>query len=70
LNGVSELWRALYSVGSEDDSEAKPEAITRLYELGMVEMGDGTPRLTDYGEKCFVVMESGDGEVPERDEEN
>ena len=28
-------------------------------------MGSNGPRLTAYGEKCFVVMESGDGEVPE-----
>jgi hypothetical protein len=62
-----ELWEALYSIGSDDGSEAKPEAVTRLYELGMVEMGDGKPRLTAYGEKCFVVMESGDGEVPKLD---
>jgi hypothetical protein len=28
-------------------------------------MGSDGPRLTDYDEKCFVIMESGDGEVPE-----
>jgi hypothetical protein len=65
-----QLWGALYSIGSDDGSEALPEAVTRLYELGIVEMGDCKPRLTAYGEKCFVVMESGDGEVPELDEEN
>jgi hypothetical protein len=33
----------------------------------MIEMGDNRPRRTPYGEKCFVVMESGDGDVPELD---
>jgi hypothetical protein len=35
-------------------------------ELDIVEVGpDAKPQLTAYGEKCFVVMESDDGEVPE-----
>ena len=25
----------------------------------------GLPRLTEYGAKCFTVIESGDGVVPE-----
>ena len=38
-----QLWGALYDIGTGDDSEAPPpppEAVTRLYELGIVEMGD------------------------------
>ena len=68
MNARSEqLWGALYDIGIGNANEAPPEAVTRLYELGIVEMGDSGPRLTPYGEKCFVVMESGDGEVPELD---
>jgi hypothetical protein len=31
----------------------------------MVEIVDGVPQLADYGYKCFVVIESGDGTVTE-----
>jgi hypothetical protein len=61
-----DLWGALYGIGIDDFIEARPEAIARLVELKIAELDDnGKPCLTPYGEKCFVVMESGDGEVPE-----
>jgi hypothetical protein len=28
----------------------------------------GLPQLTPYGAKCFAVMESGDGQVPEQND--
>ena len=38
----------------------------KLIEFKMLELSaTGLPQLTPYGEKCFVVMESGDGVVPE-----
>jgi hypothetical protein len=59
-------WAALYTLGSDDGEPLQPDAVAELVRLGIVELGrDGKPRLTAYGEKCFVVMESGDGVVPE-----
>ena len=43
-----------------------PAVIAKLIEFKMVELSaSGLPQLTPYGEKCYVVMESGDGVVPE-----
>jgi hypothetical protein len=37
-----------------------------LIELRIVTLAsDGSPKLTKYGEKCFVILESGEGEVSE-----
>jgi hypothetical protein len=43
----------------------RSEAIDKLIELGIIDQHDEGPLLSPYGEKCFVVMESGDGSVPE-----
>ena len=58
------LWATLYTLGANDGEPLNPACIYRLIDLGIAEMGDDGPRLTAYGERCFVVMESGDGEVP------
>ena len=60
-----QLWGTLYTIGTDDGEPLEHLAVTRLFELGIAEMGDNGPRLTAYGQKCFKVMESGDGEVPE-----
>jgi hypothetical protein len=61
-----QAWGDLYTIGADDGEELRPEAVAKLVELKIAEYADdGQPRLTPYGEKCFVVMESGDGNVPE-----
>jgi hypothetical protein len=63
-----QLWDAIYRIGTEDGTADKiqPAVIAKLIEFKMVELSaTGLPQLTPYGEKCFVIMESGDGEVPE-----
>jgi hypothetical protein len=63
-----QLWDAIYRIGSEDGTADKmpPGVIAKLIEFNMVELGaTGLPQLTAYGEKCFTVMESGGGVVPE-----
>ena len=63
-----QLWDAIYRIGTEDGTADKiqPAVIAKLIEFKMVELSaTGLPHLTPYGEKCFVIMESGDGEVPE-----
>jgi hypothetical protein len=65
LDESGRLWGTLYTLGINDGAPLEHWAVTRLFELGIAEMGSDGPRLTAYGEKCFVVMESGDGEVPE-----
>jgi hypothetical protein len=61
------LWCALYELGNElGDSDISPEVAAKLIELSIAERGaDGALQLTPCGEKAFVVMESGDGNVPE-----
>ena len=63
-----QLWDAIYRIGSEDGTADKilPGVIAKLIEFKIVELSPtGLPQLTPYGEKCYVVMESGDGVVPE-----
>jgi hypothetical protein len=65
---TEQLWDAIYRLGADDlDSDSiPPEVIAKLIEFKMAELSaTGLPQLTPYGEKCFVIMESGDGEVPE-----
>ena len=60
-----QCWDAIGALGSDDGGEVTPAAVARLTAMGIVETSDGgKPRLTAYGEKCYVVLESGDGEVP------
>ena len=64
-----QLWGTIRTLGADDGEPLSPASIYRQIDLGIVEMGDDAPRLTAYGEKCFVILESGDGEVPELDVE-
>jgi hypothetical protein len=63
-----QLWDAIDRICNEDGTADKilPAVIAKLIEFKMVELSaSGLPQLTDYGEKCYVVLESGDGVVPE-----
>lgn len=63
-----DLRHALESIGTEDGETDKiaPPVVAKLIELRFVEIDStGLPRLTDNGEHAFVVLESGDGNVPE-----
>jgi hypothetical protein len=73
INITSEdLWGAIYSIGSKDGTagEIATDVLTRLVELKIVKVRkkSGQPKLTKYGKKCLVVMESGDDEIPELDQ--
>ena len=64
------LWDAVVRIATDDGSSAaiQPAVIAKLIELKIVKMAtSGLPQLTPYGEKCYVVLESRDGEVPELD---
>jgi hypothetical protein len=52
------------ALGADEEGAHPPVAVTRLAELGIIEWRDGKPQLTPYGERAYVVLESGDGEVP------
>jgi hypothetical protein len=59
-----QLWHVIGSLGSGEDVELPPAAVVRLAELGIIEWCDAKPCLTPYGERAYVALESGDGEVP------
>jgi hypothetical protein len=40
-------------------------AVARVFEPGFAKMASDGLRLTACGEKCFVALASGDGDVPE-----
>ena len=60
-----QLWAALYDLGTK--AKADPDAVMGLIELGIAGVGTDGPELTEYGQKCFTIMESGEGEIPELD---
>jgi hypothetical protein len=62
-----QLWDAIYRLGADDlTADIPPTVIAKLIEFKMVEVNAvGLPQLTPYGAKCFNVIESGDGVVPE-----
>jgi hypothetical protein len=63
-----QLYDALYRIGADEDGPPlSSDIVAQLvaWKRKMVEMIDGTPQLTPYGEKCFVVIESGDEIVTE-----
>jgi hypothetical protein len=63
-----QLWDAIDRINNEDGTADKilPAVVAKLIEFKMVELGaTGLLQLTPYGEKCYVVMESGNGVVPE-----
>ncbi len=56
-------------LGNEDRiDQIFPSVIAKLTEFGMVEKGSNPPRLTEYGRKCYRIMESCDGAIPELDD--
>jgi hypothetical protein len=68
LPTAEQLWDAIDRIYNEDGTADRiaPAVIAKLIEFKMVELGaTGLPQLTDYSEKCYVVMESGIGVVPE-----
>jgi hypothetical protein len=63
-----QLYGALHDIGRDDRfaNDVPADIIDQLIAFKMVQRGDdGKSRLTPYGEKCFVVIESGDGHMPE-----
>jgi hypothetical protein len=63
-----QLYGALHDIGRDDGyaDDVPADIIDQPTTFKMIERGgDGKPRLTPYGEKCFVVIESGDGIVTE-----
>jgi hypothetical protein len=66
-----QLWGAIYALETEDANSADltQPVIDRLVKMGFVELkAGGEPKLTAKGHKAFIVMESGNGEVPELDD--
>ena len=58
-----QLWDAIERLAHEDGTADKilPAVIAKLVEFKMMELSAvGLPQLTPYGEKCYVVMESGE----------
>jgi hypothetical protein len=65
---TEDLYDCLQRIGQNDPvyGEIEPEALQKLIEFRIAELGlDGTPRLTAYGERCYVGLESGDWGTPE-----
>lgn len=64
-----DLWNGIDAIGKEDGAEKLPPAVVaKLIELGFVALSAmGLPWLTEKGERAYIVLESGDGEVPELD---
>ena len=65
---AEQLWDAIDRIYNEDGGADKipPAVIAKLIEFKMVELSvTGLPQLMPYGEKCYVVLELGDGVVPE-----
>jgi hypothetical protein len=57
-----DLWGALYDIGNDEPfvPEIPQEIVARLIELKIVELkATGLPILTEYGRKCYSIMESG-----------
>lgn len=60
------LYAALYRIGADEDGPPlSTDIVAQLVSFKMVELIDGDPKLTAYGDKCFVVIESGDGTATE-----
>jgi hypothetical protein len=62
----ADLYDGLYRIGFDDGEYVPTDIVAQLVAFNMAELGDdGRPRLTGYGETCFLVMEAGDGRVAE-----
>jgi hypothetical protein len=65
-----DLWGGIHDIGNEDGTadNLPPVVVAALIELGFVTLSTaGIPLLTEAGQQAYVVMELGDGEVPELD---
>ena len=66
---AAQLYDGLYRLGTEDRiDQIFPSVIAKLTEFKMVEKGSDRPRLTEYGQKCYRIMESGDETISELDD--
>ena len=66
-----QLWDAIDRIYNEDGTADKvlPAVIAKLIEFKMVELGaTGLPQLTGYGDKCFLILESGEDTWTEIDD--
>ena len=67
-----QLWDAINRIYNEDGTADKmilPAVIANLIEFKMAELNStGIPQLTEYGEKCYLILESGDDSMTEIDE--
>jgi len=62
-----DLWDTLCLLGTEADTvNIEDGVLVKLIECEIAKCrDDGWLALTPYGKKCFVTMESGDGPLPE-----
>ena len=61
-----ELWNAVDTLGTDGDvTSIRTDVAAKLIQLKVAEHGANGLQLTPYGQKAFVVLESGDGNVPE-----
>ena len=59
----AQLWDALQRLALEDGTADRisPSVIAKLIEFKMVTLDKaGLPQLTDYGQKCYSMYETGD----------
>ena len=66
-----QLWDAIERIYNEDGTADKiqPAVIAKLIEFKMLELSaTGLPQLTEYGQKCYVILESGDETMTEIDD--
>jgi hypothetical protein len=68
---AEQLWDAIDRIYNEDGTAdtIPPAVIAKLIEFKMVTIDKaGLPQLTEYGEKCFLILESGDDAWTEIDD--
>jgi hypothetical protein len=58
-----QLWDAIERIYNEDGTADRifPSVVAKLIEFKMVELSaTGLPQLTGYGDRCFLMLQSGD----------
>ena len=64
-----QLWDAIERIYNGTADQILPAVIAKLIEFKMVELSaTGLPQLTGYGDKCFLILESGDDTWTEIDD--
>jgi hypothetical protein len=58
-----QCWDVIGALGADEDGEPSPAAIARLVAMGLAELVDDKPRLTERGENAYACLESG-GDFP------